>query len=131
MNIWQKVGLILVDIVLIGVIITCCFYIGNNCDKREADCTIWSMNGNCKIRYNDPNYTTVCAYDSECNPDKDITIKCYFDTKERLDIKCPTTSCRGADGAEVFAILGLVFSLSIAIFTLVLPCFSAIYSCRN
>ena len=130
MNIWKKVGIILLNIVLIAVIVVCSLYIGNKCDKREAECTIWSNNGgdNCKIRYNVPNYTTICDYDSKCNPDKNITIDCYFDNEDKLDIECPVTTCRGGKSAEAGAIIGLAFAGSFEMIAL-MPLFYMFYKC--
>ncbi len=130
MNIWQKVGVIFLNIVLIAVIVVCSLYVGNKCDERETECTIWSANGgdSCKIRYNVPNYTTVCDYDSKCNPDKNITIDCYFDDELKLDIKCPTTTCRGSNGGQLGAILGLLFSGIFEVFAMI-PLFKMFYNC--
>lgn len=130
MNIWAKVGIILLNIVFIATIVVCSVIIDNKCDKREAECTIWSDNGgdNCKIRYNVPNYTTVCDYDSKCNSDKNITIDCYFDNEDKLDIECPVTKCIGqGEGAQVGATLGLTFSLVFEIFALI-PLFHMCYN---
>ena len=103
-------GLVIVNLVLIGIIVTCLFFIGNKCEERETKCIIWSPDGgdNCKIKYDSPDYTTVCSYEYKCNPDKNITIECYFDDVEQLDIECPALTCRGSHGGEIAAILGIV-----------------------
>ena len=114
-NIWTIVWVGLINIAFISVIVICSTIIGSDCYRRSTECTIWSENGgdSCSIRYNVANYTTICDYKSKCNPTKGITIKCYFDNVNKLDIECPATGCFGNGPRDVDIAIPVLFFSSL------------------
>ena len=98
--------IVVIDLVLVGALVTSILNLRTGCDKKETPCLIQRGDGWCGIKLNITNYPYLCPYDGiECNSN-DETVTCYGTYS---DDKCPKTSCINAGaliGTVLFAIIG-------------------------